>query len=365
MLPRRAMTASRPAFEELCARAPWGWVREFERTLLRVGRAFSDSLCSAPGSAWQMRPSRFEQRVLQALEMLGVRHVVREVCISLRTTPQMRRAMAHPASGSFHVPDVVSLRLDMVWWDAAAGLLRILEVDGTQHAATATTTGHFFFRCDPSVAHRARCRDMIKDALVARAGGRGVALLRIPPALERPSHGNNVALIRTLHAWLSGGAEAPAGPAPQLQHHFPLPPPPCAGGGPPPRAARARPRHPRSASLPPLRRPAPVNSEDERRARTVFVRARRAAARTPAEERMWRARQVASDSRKMVRDDTLRPYPPAWWREARAALAASSCSGVPRRAGGEGGSPSGSAAEEDLQQLPAKRRRRADGGQRV
>lgn len=361
----------RLTLQELRALAPWRWIAEQERTLERLHAALGGVLCAPPRSAWHMRPSRFERRVLQALEMLGVAHVVREVGLSLRTTPAMRRAMAHPASGAFHVPGTVALRLDMVWWDAARGVLRILEVDGAQHAeGPAGGAGHFFFRCDPSVAHRARCRDMIKDALVAGAHtsrrGPAVSLLRIPPALERASHTNNVALIRTLHAWLSGSVGRQAEPP----THFPLP------GGEGGSVGSPRPR-PRSASLPPLRRPAAVNFEDERRARTAFVRARRAAARTPAEERLWRARQLASDSRKMVRDDTLRPYPPAWWQEARApppAGAKEASKMMP--AGGAGelqASPEGAQAvwaeeeeeEGPPQQHPAKRRRGAGDGQRV
>jgi hypothetical protein len=291
---------------------PWRWVGELEATLRRVGRAFAPMLCAAPRSAWHMRPSRFEERVLQVLGMLGVQRVAREVCVSVRVSPEMRRAMAHAPSGAFHVPGTVALRFDMVWWDEARGLLRILEVDGSQHGGQGEGDGgaeraHFFFRNDPSAAHRARCRDLLKDAMVA--AGKDISLLRVPGDLERPSHAHNVALIRTLHAWIAGPAAAPAAPAPAA---FPLPPP----SRPPGAAPRSRRR---SASLPPPRSLPAVNQEEERRARTVFVRARRAAARSEAEARAWQERQRASDSRRMARDDALHPYPPRWWAEARRA----------------------------------------------
>ena len=295
----------RLSLEELRALAPWKWIEELEATLRRVDAAFSPMLCAPARSVWHMRPSQFERRVLDALDVFGIRRVAREVNLVLRMTPEMRRAMAHPASGSFHAPDTLSLRLDMVWWDPSGNVLRILEVDGTQHGENAGES-HFFFRGDPSVGHRARFRDLVKDDLIRNAGMKTsplrVSMLRIPPKLERPSHANNIALLRLLHGWMRGTASL----APPVSHP----------ASPPVSHPASRTRR-RSSSLPPLRAFKMVNMEEERRQRTTFVRSRRAAARSEAEQQMWRARQMLSDSRRVVRDDMMYPYPPAWWSDAR------------------------------------------------
>jgi hypothetical protein len=277
--------------------------------------------------------------------MFGIDRVVREVCLTLPVNAALRRAMAHPGSGLFHVADTLTLRLDMVWWDAAANVLRVVEVDGAQHGAE---SAHFFFGYDGGLAHRARCRDLIKEAVI-RAAGERVAMLRIPPALERPNHTNNVALLRMLHAWLSapvqrageqeeGGGEGVGAPSEAVRPKRiaakelvgapseAVRPKRFAARGPEGAPSEARgPTHPRrrhrrrrSSSVPPPASSPAICYGEERKQRTLYVRERKAqAAGDERETALWRARQLASDSKKIPRDDAMYPYPPRWWADAR------------------------------------------------
>jgi hypothetical protein len=342
---------------------PWAHAERDRDTLRLCDELMGRWLVQPPSSAWTMRASKFERRVMDALAAVGVpgERLTREIVLPIGVDRAVRRFLDDPQSGSFQRTSSVSLRLDLAWVQqpeeqaaraagTAAGqpTLMVVEVDGSHHSATS----HFFTAAAP-VASRSARRDALKSRLLAAAGPR-VRFLRLGAEFERDSHQARTRMLKALIAFVRPGLAASMGiaagagaagdgaagaagdgaagaAATNPWPAVPLPDPAWAA-----RVRRwmtAPQRFRRSASAPPdLPRPAPpislrrANDEEAlRKVRTVYNRLskERAKARLVAHpealrrelERIKR-RQAASDSRKRPRDDAGGFYEPKWFSEA-------------------------------------------------
>jgi len=303
-------------------RHPWDERDRTQRVLQLCASLFGPWLRRAPFSADNMRASKFERRVVEALGCVGVdpSRIVREVVLPLQVDHGVRKFIDSPREGQFQRADDIPLRLDLVWTEEGQDettRLCIVEVDGSQHGAK----DHFFFGSGSS--SRAAKRDDLKGALIRAAAGEGnvIRFLRIGPEYERDTSANRTGLLRLMLAFTKPnyanklGIVAPephsAAPA-TLPHQRVMP-------GTPLRAVTAPPDLPRPA--PPLALRRAQEEESQRKLRTVYNRLCKEKAKGRPDEaaRLERikARQQASDSRKRPRDDTGAPHDPKWFRVAR------------------------------------------------
>lgn len=307
-----------------------------QRILDAAQAAFGPWLARRVGSRSDMKASKYELRVREIFAAVfgPAEPLVRELVLPVRVDFALRKLMTDAHRGEFQCADVIELRVDFAW--LAGSELRLIEVDGSQHASAT----HFFHRTAEVVGDlaggrttalpRALRRDALKNAIVAAAG---VPMLRLGPEGERDTHGAKVATLKALLAFARGEhgrptSEAKAEPefarwAESSRREF-------AGGAQGPQKRRVR-----SASEPRRRgRCGSVSraaeEEQRRKMRTQFnrrcrerlraaQRSMKRAADREAIERRLRAvevRQLANDSRKRPRDDTGFAYDPKWFRQA-------------------------------------------------
>jgi hypothetical protein len=311
-----------------------------ERAVLAAcASAFSRWICGPVRARPQMRPSKFEARVLEILRAFFGPElaIVREVVLPVRVDGRLRRLMDDLQAGEFQLADVIELRIDFAYLDSncRAAPLRLIEVDGSQHAAAS----HFFHGLSArSLLPRALRRDMLKDAIIAAAPG--VRLLRLGPECERDSHAAKVLILRRLAAFASASASAAAFASsafPPLSCTSTIPSPDAfaewaaaaRGTAVQRRGERGRPRRRCKSAPPAVRRhivAAPLSSATTSaacKARTAYNRhckevARRRLAGAALDRTLARItqRQVANDSRKRPRDDAGFVYEPKWFKAA-------------------------------------------------
>lgn len=305
-------------------------------------------------SASGMRASKFEQRVVDTLKVLGVDtdRVVREVVVPVAISSRMRRILDRRPKlvapdvevADFQKHDYLDLRFDLAWIDEEnAGRLMIVEVDGSQHANT-----HSWFNgtqalsavSDQDAPPRPQCRDMIKDELVSQAlrvCGDALCFFRVSPRFERDSHPNRQAMLRNILGWIIEPKTDPthlnpgifAGtlegrrrdrstmtPPLSLSHTLsfsPSPSPTLAAttapvAAKPFRKSRSEPRRPRPDAF-----GIAVDPEEERKNRTLYNRWCKSHVHCGS---VLSRRQRASDSRKRPRDDQGNAYDPRWFKAA-------------------------------------------------
>lgn len=290
-----------------------------------------------------MKRSKFEERVESILVSdLGIakESIVHEIALPIRVTHELRKYMnaintSHRdfTNYEFQIRDKIELRIDMgiALSDgaAAAGILMI-EVDGGQHAlgvggASGKGSGSLFAR-RPADVFRALKRDALKHQLLStvQAANPGrLAFLRIGPEYERIS--SRHALRSHLVTYLR-----------PHHHHYPSPsptlfssctPPLCliSGTVPPCPSLVAAPQK-RSTSTRKRSRSvesARVCEMPGTKIRTRFNRyckeriEKEMSGEAKAElMNLIKERQIASDSRKRPRDDSLFAYDPRWFKLA-------------------------------------------------
>lgn len=296
-------------------------------------------------SASGMRASKFEQRVVDTLKVLGVDtdQIVREVVVPVAISSRMRRILDRRPKlvppdvevADFQKHDYLDLRFDLAWIDEEnANRLMIVEVDGSQHAKT-----HSWFNgtqalsavSDHDAPPRPQCRDMIKDELVSQAlrdSGDALCFFRVSPKFERDSHPNRQAMLRNILTWIIEPKTDPAHLKPGIfEGTLQCRRGDCAAAAAPnaASASAAATSKPFRKSRSEPRQPKPdtfgiaVDPEEERKNRTLYNRwCKSNAICSSAISR----RQRASDSRKRPRDDQGNAYDPKWFKAASRWVAA-------------------------------------------
>lgn len=303
-----------------------------------------------------MKRSKFEERVEAILvsEAVGIRKesIVHEIALPVRVSHELRKYMDTPCSAAgscspphyeFQVSDKIELRVDMgIAIAGAGGSLLLIEVDGGQHALGGmrgaggvrgaggmhggpSPSGSLFAR-RPAELFRALKRDALKHQLlstVQSAHPGRVAFLRIGPEFERTS--SRHALVSHLASFLPNASPSPAlfasctpplcllagtvTPCPTLPAHPPQSP---------------SPRNRKRARSLGEARPKDARSEMPRtKIRTCFNRYckgrvdKEMSGEAKAEMmHLIKERQIASDSRKRPRDDSMFAYDPRWFKLA-------------------------------------------------
>lgn len=292
-------------------------------------------------SAAGMRSSKFEQRVVDTLKVLGVDtdRIVREVVVPVAVSDRMRRILDRRPKlvppeeevAEFQKHDHIDLRFDLAWIDEENGghRLMIVEVDGSQHAKT-----HSWFNGtkamaadDDSAPPRPQCRDMIKDELVSQAlvgFADALCFFRVSPRFERDTHPNRQAMLRNILTWIIDPKTDPTHLNPGLFAGMlsPSTTAAAAAAGTSPQPSRFR----KSKSEP--RQPKPdtfgiaVDPEEQRKNRTMYNRWCKGQSGSSSSSRehhltlLFSRRQRASDSRKRPRDDQGNVYDPRWFKSA-------------------------------------------------
>ena len=313
---------------------PWNETDRAAPVLRVVHQLFGPYLAAAPTSAWRMKPSRFEARVMERLAALGVvaEGMVREVVLPVRVDHGLRRFMNGGIAGdiagegegsesgisatsiplsttiAFQTSSTMELRLDFAWVHRSdPSALMVVEVDGSQHESSS----HFFHGSNSAV--RSRKRDDVKSSLIEQVtrDSRKIYFLRIPPSLEKPTRQNDGEIARLLFDWLRSSHTPPEIQLTPLLAPLPIPIPAPAA------AATHHPR--RAASLEVSQRSGGGYEEQERlrKLRTLYNRlCKEKAGADRAKVEKIKERQRASDTRKRPRDDTGFPYDLKWHRAA-------------------------------------------------